>query len=229
MDFLRDRRVILALGGALAVLAALGVAMGVKFGDRGPKAPPPASRGGLVVETNGADAGSLDPARPLRCFVNGQFVGQTTLADCARRNGVATSALDVGVDATGSIAAAGDAGAVLQPLPQPPAVALPQAQDDGLAALPAGVEAAPAARAGSACWRFTGGDWRRLPSDLNLNACVQALFAGHCERPGGASYGRWGEQTVRLVFGRVEVASDNRNFHTLAEQDPGSCAIGPAG
>ena len=36
----------------------------------------------------------------------GQFVGEFTLAECARRNGVATDALDVGIDETGALAAA---------------------------------------------------------------------------------------------------------------------------
>jgi hypothetical protein len=55
-------------------------------------------------------------------------------------------------------------------------------------------------------------------SEMTLNACVQALFAGHCERTGGATYGRWGDQTLRLVPGRVEQSPDDRNFRTLVEQ-----------
>ncbi|WP_204276711.1 hypothetical protein, partial [Klebsiella aerogenes] len=57
-----------------------------------------------------------------------------------------------------------------------------------------------------------------------LGACVQALFAGKCERTGGASYGRWGEQTLRLVPGRVEQSSDNKSFRLLVEQTP-SCGV----
>ena len=34
---------------------------------------------------------------------------------------------------------------------------------------------------------------------MSLNACVQALYAGTCVRPGEALYGRWGETTLRLV------------------------------
>ena len=79
------------------------------------------------------------------------------------------------------------------------------------------------APAGS-CWRYSGNVWSRLPSELSLNSCVQALFAGRCERPGGATYGRWMTQTLRLVPGKVEVSGDNRSFRTLVDQS-GGCAI----
>jgi hypothetical protein len=69
-----------------------------------------------------------------------------------------------------------------------------------------------------------GAEWRRLPGDLTLNACVQALFAGRCESAGSATYGRWMQQTLRLIPGRVEVSNDNRRFRSLAEQGPG-CSI----
>jgi hypothetical protein len=65
-----------------------------------------------------------------------------------------------------------------------------------------------------------------LQADVSLNVCVQALFAGRCERPGGATYGRWGQQTLRLVPGRVEISADNHSFRTLADQGAG-CAITP--
>ncbi len=121
MDFLNDRRIVLALaGGALALLAGMGIAVGLlaRSDDSAPDAPP-ASQGGLVVETTELDEGRMDPARPLRCFVGGQFVGEVTLSECAERNGVATGALDVGVDETGALAAADEAGTVLTPLPPP--------------------------------------------------------------------------------------------------------------
>ncbi len=89
--------------------------------------------------------------------------------------------------------------------------------------------AAPTAGAGqptAPCWRRDT-DWRRLPTDLSLNACVQALFAGRCEKSGGATYGRWGEETLRLVPGRVEISSDNRSFRPLVDQGSG-CTF-PAG
>ncbi|MBC7167214.1 hypothetical protein [Phenylobacterium sp.] len=230
MDFLNDRRTVLALiGGALALLAGMGIAVVVMGGDddAAPE-PPPASKGGLVVETVDMDDGRLDPARPLRCFVGGQFVGDITLAECARRNGVATGALDVGVDETGALAAADQAGTVLTPLPPPvepvvtPAAPAPSGPAPTPSTLPS-VDSQPQAPAG-ACWRYAGGEWRRMPGDLTLNACVQSLFAGRCEPAGSATYGRWMQQTLRLVPGRVEVSADNRRFRTLAEQGPG-CAI----
>ena len=219
MDFLNDRRVVLSLiGGALALLAGMGIAVGLlaRGGDE-PAEDPPASKAGLVVETTEMDDGRLDPARPLRCFVGGQFVGEVTLSECAQRNGVATGALDVGVDETGALAAADAAGTVLTPLPPPVETVTPAATETAAQAAPAG-----------ACWRYTDAEWRRLPGDLTLNACVQTLFAGRCESPGGATYGRWMQQTLRLVPGRVEVSADNRRFRTLADQGAG-CAIAPIG
>jgi hypothetical protein len=141
----------------------------------------------------------------------------TTLSDCARRNGVATDSLDVGLDPSGAVAATGGNGVELQPLPQPvtevpPVVAAP-------------VVAAPAAAPGQACMRYNGSDWRRMYDAVSLDACVQALFSGRCERPGSASYGRWGEQTLRLVPGKVERSYDNKSFRTLVEQPPGDCRI----
>lgn len=223
-----DRRIVLALiGGALALMAGLGIAIGMVSKTRNDRdAAPPASQGGLVVETTTADDGGIDPARPLRCFVAGQYVGEVTLAECAKKNGVATGALDVGVDATGALAAADDAGTVLTPLPPVQTAAVeptlpPAAATTPAAATPA---AAPAGSPTGACWRYAGNVWSRLPSDLSLNGCVQALFAGRCERPGGATYGRWMTQTLRLVPGKVEVSGDNRSFRTLADQG-GGCAI----
>ncbi len=231
MDFLNDRRVVLSLvGGALALLAGLGIAVGLLArGDDAPAEAPPASKAGLVVETTDMDDGRLDPARPLRCFVSGQFVGEVTLTECAQRNGVATGALDVGVDESGALAAADAAGTVLTPLPPPVETVTPAATAPNT---PTATDSAPGPSAPSApagaCWRYTDADWRRLPGDLTLNACVQALFAGRCEASGGATYGRWMQQTLRLVPGRVEVSADNRRFRTLADQGAG-CAIAPIG
>ena len=228
MDMFNDRRIVLALiGGALALMAGLGIAIGMVSKTRNDRdAAPPASQGGLVVETTTADDGGIDPARPLRCFVAGQYVGEVTLAECAKKNGVATGALDVGVDATGALAAADDAGTVLTPLPPVQTAAVEPALPPVAAATPADASAtaAPAAGPTGACWRYAGNVWSRLPSDLSLNGCVQALFAGRCERPGGATYGRWMTQTLRLVPGKVEVSGDNRSFRTLADQG-GGCAI----
>jgi hypothetical protein len=220
MDWLRDRRTILGGGAVLALLLGLGMAFLVMSHGSPPKGPPPASKGGLVVE-EGREDQPLDPARPLRCFVGGQFVGTMTLADCARKNGVATRALDLGVDATGALAAASDSSPVVQPLTPAEAQAVP-----AIAPPAAPPTAAPVAAGAGApvapCWRRDS-DWRRLPTDLTLNACVQALYAGHCVKPGGADYGRWGEETLRLVPRRVEISADNRSFRPLVDQGP-NCA-----
>lgn len=219
MSFLRDRSTALALSGAaLALLAGLSAAwmlVGKHRGDVVP--PPPASQGGLVIDSSGRSP-RADPARPLRCFVGGRLVGEMSLAECAQRNGVATDALDVGIDQTGALAAAQQAGPMLTPLP-PPATPAPVA-----AAEPA-VTSGPAALQGGvpgACWRFSDNQWRRLPADMPLGACVQTLFAGRCERPGEAAYARWAQQTLRLVApGRVEVSADNHTFRLLADQSQG--------
>jgi hypothetical protein len=220
MDF-KDRRIVLPLAGAaIALLAGLAIAWTMLAGQRRePQEAPPASSAGLVIDSVGTDDARMDPAKPLRCFVAGQFVGEITLADCAKRNGVATDALDVGLDQTGALAAADQAGAVLTPLP-PAESEAPQDEAAGEAA-PIAVNAPV-----GACLRYDQGRWGKLPSDVSLNACVQALFAGHCERQGGATYGRWMQQTLRLVPGRVEISADNHSFRTLADQGAG-CAITP--
>lgn len=226
MEALKDRRIVLALiGGALALLAGLGIAVGLMGKHKDDKnGPPPAAQAGLVVEARSTNEGKLDPKAQLRCFVAGQFVGESTLADCAKRNGVATGALDVGVDASGNLAAANQAGAMITPLPPPQAAPAEGSPAPGVpAAAPVvGASSGPA----GACWRYASGEWRKLPQDLGLSACAQTLFAGRCERPGGATYGRWMGETLRLVPGRIEVSNDNRSFRTLVEQGPG-CAVPP--
>jgi hypothetical protein len=221
MEFLKDRRVVLAIGAALALLLGLAIAIAIMAGDKGGKAEaPPASKAGLIVEMGRDDDAKLDPARPLRCFVGGQFVGEITLAECARRNGVATGALDVGVDETGALAAADAAGTVLTPLPPEPVIT-PDATPLNMA------PAVTAARGPTAaCWRYADAQWSRLPGDVPVAACVQTLFNGRCERNGGATYGRWGDETLRLVPGRVEISADNRSFRPLVEQGAG-CAFPP--
>ncbi|WP_332771786.1 hypothetical protein [Phenylobacterium sp.] len=228
MEFLNDRRSRLVLaGGALALVAGIGIAAALISGGKGENAqPPPASQGGLVVETGAADDGRLDPARPLRCYVAGQYVGEVTLADCAKRNGVATGALDVGVDEAGNLAAADQAGTMLTPLPPVEEAQVEAPTVTPAAPAPAATPAAPAPA--GACWRYADGGWRKQPADMTLNACVQSLFAGRCERSGGATYGRWIQQTLRLVPGRVEVSGDNRSFRALASQAE-NCSISPVG
>jgi hypothetical protein len=217
MGLFSDRRIILAGGGAAALVLGLGVALILVSRSPRPSGPPPASKGGLVVEQN-KDDGPVDPGRPLRCFVGGQMVGEMTLAECAKKNGVATKALDLGVDATGGLAAASDTGPVVQPLTPAQAQQVPT---QGPPSAPPGV--APVASAAGApvapCWRREG-DWLRLPTDLTLNACVQALYAGRCLKPDETAYGRWGEETLRLFQRRVWASADNRTFRPLVDQGP---------
>jgi hypothetical protein len=59
---------------------------------------------------------------------------------------------------------------------------------------------------------------------MSLDACVQSLFAGQCVRPGAAAYGRWGDRTLRLVLGRVEISATGSAFRLLARQE-GGCEI----
>ena len=134
---------------------------------------------------------------------------------------MATKALDLGVDATGGLAAASSAGPVVQSLTPQQAQQTPT---QGPPAAPPGV--APVVSGAGApvapCWRREG-DWQQLPTDLTLNACIQALYAGRCVKPGEAAYGRWGEETLRLFQRRIEASADNRSFHPLVEQGP-NCA-----
>jgi hypothetical protein len=210
----QDNRLLIAIGAGLAIVAAVVLALIFGGGREQPDVPPPAAQGGLTV--NVADAPALNPTRELRCFVNGQFIGMATLADCARRNGLATDALDVGIDDTGALAA-------FTPPPGPPPVESLDltALEPSPAPVPTTEDKVPAAQpaSGTACLRYSGSDWRSLSGNMSLNACVQALYAGTCVRPGDALYGRWGDTTLRLVPRRVEQSADNRRFRTLAEQN----------
>ena len=220
MESPNGNRKILVIGAALAVVFA--VALGLVFAggrDKSPE-PPPASKGGLTVDL--ADAPSLEPTRELRCFVNGQFVGMATLAVCAQRNGLATDALDVGIDETGNLAAAPTAAFAPPPVAPPaeltvaetPAATPAPAQPSQPSPLPA-----PTQASGTPCLRHIGSEWRTISTGGSQAACVQALFSGTCVSPGQAVYGRYGEVTLRLVPRRVEQSNDNRRFRTLVEQD----------
>ncbi|WP_292070624.1 hypothetical protein [Brevundimonas sp. UBA7534] len=210
----KDNRVIIGVGAAVVVAAAVALALVFTGGDQ-PDEAPPASKGGLVVDL--AEAPSLEPTRELRCFVDGQFVGMATLADCARRNGLATDALDVGLDETGALAAAPTA--AFAPPPELPPVEMAEAAPAPSPDVAAPRPAPSPAPSATPCLRHTGSDWRVLSTGMSLNACVQALYAGTCVRPGEAQYGRWGDTTLRLVPRRVEQSADNTRFRTLAEQD----------
>jgi hypothetical protein len=226
MQLPNDNRVIIAIGVGLAVLAA--VVLALVFGGSNepaaPKAPETEGPGGLTV--NVGDAPSLEPTRELRCFVNGQFIGMATLSDCARRNGLATDALDVGLDETGNLAAAPTASFAPPPtLPTAVETADVGVIDPYDTSVPGKSEAQAQQTeprveraSGVPCLRYTGSDWREL-GRMSLNQCVQALYAGTCVRPGDAQYGRHGNLTLRLVPRRVEQSNDNTRFRILADQD----------
>jgi len=234
MNFLKDRRVILGLGGALALAAGLLAAYVFIWRDHGPAEAPPASQGGLVVESGRDDDLKLDPKRPLRCFVNGQFVGELPLAECAQRNGVTTGALDVGLDPSGSLAASNGVGADITPLPPPqppqPVVEMaPAANAAAPAAVGAAAPPAPGAQAEVAqCLRFVlPGGWRPVAASMSQNACLTALFAGRCQAGEPAAYGRWGDLTLRLTDGRIEASPDSRDFHTVIDPWTGCVSAPP--
>ncbi|KPF78069.1 hypothetical protein IP78_11400 [Brevundimonas sp. AAP58] len=222
MQLPNDNRVILAVGAGLAILAAVVLAVVFMGGGNDRGAPPevePSEPGALSVDV--ADAPELQPTRELRCFVDGQFVGMATLADCAERNGLATDGLDVGLDASGNLAAA--ATASFAPPPTAPAAQdgsdNPQPATTVDNASPRPIEARSERVTGAPCLRYTGSEWRQLSGAMSLNECVQALYAGTCVGPGEAQYGRHGNLTLRLVPRRVEQSNDNTRFRVLAEQD----------
>jgi hypothetical protein len=221
MNPLHDRRVLLAGGAGAALLAGvlIAVALGVRHRG-GAETGAENSTGHLQVQQ--VEQAKVDPDRQLRCFVGGQFVGTATLADCAKKNGVAAQALDVGLDQSGVLAAGGES---LKPLPQveaPAQVAIARPPPAPTNLQPAATPCAPIGE----CLRYGAEGWRPVGGGLSLSACVQALFAGRCVRPGEALYGRWSGQSVRLVPGRVEMSSDNKDFHPLAEQGR-DCSIPP--
>ena len=231
--FFKDRRMVAFTGMGLALVAGLAIAVFMISRDGGPTEPPPASQGGLVVQTGRDDDIKLDERRPLKCFVGGQLVGELTVSDCAHRNGVATGALDVGLDRSGALA--GTSGVTTDITPLPPDAAAAAAPIDEIAGAtvdPAAPISAPAATASpgriAGCWRYGEAQWTRLPEDQTLQACVQTLYSEQCDRVGSPAYGRWGDRTLRLLDGRVEVSPDNRSFHALLPRAPG-CSTSPNG
>ena len=220
MEFLKDRRVI-ALGGAgVALVLGLALAWMIFSHSKPPAGPPPASQGGLVVVSGRDDDAKLDPKRPLRCFVNGQFVGELPLAVCAQRNGVATGSLDVGLDPSGALAAATNGASPLTPLSPAPPQSLPVTEGPPGAADAARPGAIADAGAGQACWRWQAGGWRKLSTPLALQGCVQAVFGGRCPGADETFYGRWGDATLRVMGGRLEISSNNRDFSSLTDPWP---------
>jgi hypothetical protein len=232
---IKDRRLLLGLGAGLAGLCLVSLAAWQILGpdpDEGTVEGPAQ----LTVQTGLNDDVKLDPGRPLKCFVNGQAVGDLLLIDCARRNGVDPGALDVGLDASGALGASNGLTSALTPLPppgespphaeattpgdEPPSPSPPTAQT----ATAGGLRPLPAVDSPGPCWRYGDGGWSRLPQDTPLGSCVQALYAGQCEPPGAVAYGRWRNRTLRLVSGRVEMLGDDHAFRLIAPQKS-DCSI----
>jgi hypothetical protein len=227
----RTRRILIGVGAGACAVAALAVA-GWLLVRPGPDDDAASGPGELSVQTGLNDDPKLDPGHPLKCFVNGQAVGELPLRDCARRNGVDPGALDVGLDANGVLGASNGLNAALTPLPPPgdeaagPGAQVPTApgQAPGQAPVQATARTTLDADAAGPCWRYGDGGWSRLPEDGALGACIQTLFAGQCEPTGAVAYGRWHGRTLRLVTGRVEMMGDDRAFHPIAAQNP-DCSI----
>jgi hypothetical protein len=100
-ELFADRRVL--IGAVVAGLVVLAIALWAAFRPTAPESPPQGQ--GLVVQTGRDDDIKIDPEHPIRCFVGGQMVGELTVSDCARRNGVEPDSMDVGLDASGAMAA----------------------------------------------------------------------------------------------------------------------------
>ena len=211
-----DRRLLWIVAAGAAVLLAILLVLYAAAHRRGTKAGAhPSEHGELQVRMGAVGTGKLDPKAPLRCFVEGRFVGELPLEACAQRNGTDPGRLGVGVDSTGQVAAS-SGGAELAPLPGRD---LPGALADETAAAPR--DPAPAAE----CLRYGAAGWRSAGVGLTLRACARVLFENRCVRPGEAVYGRYGPRTLRLVPGRVEVSPNNRDFDLLMDQDAEGCSL----
>ena len=211
-----------AIGAAVAI--GVGIALAV-FMSRGHKADPKMNDLPTGLTFNVSESvSSLDAKKPLRCFVDGAYVGDLTLAECATKNGVSAQKLDVGVDDSGNLTAAPTASLV--PVPGAPAsVATPDTKapvpDQTAEIVP---DAKPVSGPTAACLRYNSNTWNKLSDNLTLGQCVVLLYDGRCVSPGSASYGRWGSKTLRLVPRRVEQADDNTNFRSLVDQGQG-CSV----
>ena len=231
MGWLKNRRMVVFGGMGLALTAGLIIAAMVASSGPASEGPPPAAEGGLVVQTGRDDDIKLDPKRPLRCFVKGQFVGELPLSECAQRNGVATGALDVGLDTSGALAAAKSGGAALTPLASgtktisgdaapPPDPDIANASENENAAVPT--------RKTSICWRYVAGQWERVAGEVDLAACARAVFAGRCSGAAAVQFGRWGERGLRSSAGRIELTSEDGDYRPLTSLTP-ACAVAPFG
>ncbi|MEO7027631.1 MAG: hypothetical protein ABI056_08765 [Caulobacteraceae bacterium] len=205
-------------GTAAALVAGAVIAWMLVARGGGASSAPPASQGGLVVQSGREEAARLEPGRPLRCFVGGRLVGEITLADCARRNGVASGALDVGLDRGGELAATAPAAAVSNLADDSPAVAPP--------ASPQPTPEVMAATGVADCAQFADGGWVRIAGATSLAGCVRALFDGQCLADGVVSRGRWADQMLRLGGGRVEASRNGAPYRLVVTQGDG-CTLRP--
>jgi hypothetical protein len=213
------RWVVIGIGGAVVIAIALFLALSM---SKGHKADPKMNDQptGLTFNVNDP-VPQLDTKKPLRCYVNGTYVGDLTLAECAKKNGVAAQALDVGLDDNGNPTAAPTGS--LTPVPGAPVSGATETQPtaDSPEVVPS-----PQAASGpsAACLRYSGNEWNKLSDGLTLGQCATLLYDGRCVSPGSAQYGRWGDKTLRLVPKRVEISDDNTNFRTLVDQGQG-CSV----
>lgn len=118
-----DRRVL--IGVVAAGLVVVAIALWALLRPGATEASPQGA--GLVVQTGRDDDIKSDPAHPIRCFVGGQMVGELTIAECARRNGVEPGSMDVGLDANGVAASATPP---VNPKADPKAEAIDTSTDD---------------------------------------------------------------------------------------------------
>ncbi len=201
MDFLKDRRIALVLGGAaVALLAGLAIAWTLISSHRGEaSAPPPASRGGLVIDSSDIADARMDPHQAAALLRGRTACGRTD----TRRMRQAKRRLDRRpgrrrrpdrrpgrrgprrrhADAAGAASGRRFGGAA--------------------AGSPAGAgrrrPAADRQRIGGRLLALRGRAVAQAAQRHGPWRCAQTLFAGRCERAGEAAYGRWQQQTLRLV------------------------------
>jgi len=219
------RLIPILIGGGVAVVVGIALAVGL---SRGHKDDPKMNDMPTGLTFNVSDSVSaMDTKKPLRCYVNGAYVGDLTLAECAQKNGVAAQKLDVGVDDSGNLAAAPTASLV--PVPQAPTSANTNLAPNQPAQGPAPTDEVvpqtqPEAGPTATCLRYNSNSWNQVADNVTLGQCVVLLFNQRCVPLGQAAYGRWGDKTLRLVPRRVEQSDDNVNFRSLVDQAP-NCAV----
>ncbi len=119
MEFLpkTGARRLALVGGAVALLAGVVIASLMVRERRGREAPPAAGLRRADWLSRPARRTTAAWTLPSRCAVSwpASTWASMTLVECAKRNGVATGALDVGVDQAGNLAAADQAGTDADP------------------------------------------------------------------------------------------------------------------